>query len=48
MSMKSWIKRKDIQIFILVTLLVLAAYALGYIMGHDSSRAPIVIENASP
>lgn len=47
MSMQEWLKKKEIVAAILVFLLVLCAYGIGYIMGHDSSRAPIVIEDLS-
>jgi len=48
MSIKEWSKKKEVQIAALVFLLVLCAYGVGYIMGNDSSRAPIVIEKANP
>ena len=47
MSIREWSKKKDVRIAILVFLLVFCAYGIGYIMGYDASRAPIVIENAN-
>lgn len=47
MSIKESFKKKEIQIAGMVFLLVLCAYGIGYIMGHDSSRAPIIIENTN-
>lgn len=47
MSIKEWSKKKEVQIAILVFLLIFCAYGIGYIVGYDSSRAPIVIENAN-
>ncbi|MCR4260892.1 MAG: hypothetical protein NUV96_00920 [Candidatus Colwellbacteria bacterium] len=48
MSIKELSKKREVRIAILVFLLVLCAYGIGYIMGRDSNRAPIVIENVTP
>jgi len=48
MSIKEWFNKQEIRVAMLVVLLVLSAYGVGYIMGYDSSRPPIVIESANP
>lgn len=48
MSIRSLFGKKEVQIAAVVFLLVLCAYGIGYLMGYDSSRAPIVIEKIAP
>jgi len=46
--MKKLFKDPKVQLAILIFLIVLCAYAIGFIMGSDSGRAPIVIEKVNP
>ncbi|MDP3953636.1 MAG: hypothetical protein Q8P99_02350 [bacterium] len=46
--MKKIFQKAEFKIALLVFLAVLAAYGVGYIMGSDFNRAPIIIEKASP
>ncbi|MEX2054373.1 MAG: hypothetical protein WD883_02430 [Candidatus Colwellbacteria bacterium] len=45
--MKKLFKKPEFKLALLVSLIVLCAYGIGYIMGYDSSRAPIIIEKVS-
>ena len=45
-TLKIWLKKREIALFLLLFLLCSLSFGLGYLLAKEGDRAPIIIETS--